>query len=226
MKRLKMKRFIFIPLLVVMLFPACKSLNNTQKGTGIGVAAGGAAGAIIGGGGKSSVIGALIGAAVGGGAGYLIGNQMDKQAKEIKQAVPDAQVERVGEGINMTFTSGLLFKINSSELSDSAKYNLQRIATVFIKYPETIILVEGHTDNTGTTEYNLNLSKQRADVVSNYLIAQGVAKERFDIKWYGETQPKYPNDTDANRKLNRRVEVAVIANSELKKEAEQGKIPN
>jgi outer membrane protein OmpA-like peptidoglycan-associated protein len=221
-----MKKLILFSVLSVMLFAGCKSLNNTQKGTGIGVAAGGAAGAIIGGGGKSSVIGALIGAAVGGGAGYLIGNHMDKQAKEIKQAVPDAQVERVGEGINMTFNSGLLFKISSADLSDSAKYNLEKIAVVFIKYPETIILVEGHTDNTGTDEYNMELSKKRAYSVSDYLIAKGVAKERFQIKWYGENQPKYPNDTDANRKLNRRVEVAVIANSDLKKEAEQGKIPN
>src|ERR1700712_1717130 len=192
-----MKKIILFSALSVILFTGCKSLNNTQKGTGIGVAAGGAAGAIIGGGGKSSVIGALIGAAVGGGAGYLIGNHMDKQAKEIKQAVPDAQVERVGEGINMTFNSGLLFKISSADLSDSAKYNLQKIAVVFNKYPETIILVEGHTDNTETDEYNMELSKKRAYSVSDYLIAQGVAKERFQIKWYGENQPKYPNDTDA-----------------------------
>ncbi len=202
----------------------CKSLNNTQKATAVGVAAGGAAGAIIGGGGKSSVIGALIGAAVGGSAGYLIGNHMDQQAKEIKQAVPDAQVERVGEGINMTFNSGLLFKINSTELSDSARYNLERIAVVFNKYPETIILVEGHTDNTGTEEYNMDLSKKRAYTVSDYLISQGVVKDRFEIKWYGETQPKYPNDTDANRKLNRRVEVGVMANNELKKAAENGNL--
>ena len=221
-----MKNLLFIPLIALMIFPACKSLNNTQKGTAVGVGAGAAAGAIIGGGGKSSVIGALIGAAVGGSAGYLIGNHMDKQAKEIKQAVPDAQVERVGEGINMTFTSGLLFKINSSDLSDSAKINLQKVAVVFNKYPETIILVEGHTDNTGTVEYNVDLSKKRAYAVSDYLMAQGVAKNRFDIKWYGEDQPKYPNDTDANRKLNRRVEVAVIANNEMKKDAESGKIPN
>ena len=220
-----MKKIIFIPVLLLILFPACKSLNNTQKGTAVGVAAGATAGAIIGGGGKSSVIGALIGAAVGGSAGYLIGNHMDKQAKEIKSAVPDAEVERVGEGINMTFHSGLLFKINSSELSDSAKVNLAKVAEVFNKYPETIILVEGHTDNTGTVEYNTKLSEERATVVSNYLMTQGVAKSRFDIKWYGETQPKYPNDTDANRKLNRRVEVGVMANSELKKQAESGKSP-
>jgi outer membrane protein OmpA-like peptidoglycan-associated protein len=221
-----MKYILFVPVCLVIIFSSCKSLNNTQKGTAIGVGAGAAAGAIIGGGGKSSVIGALIGAAVGGGAGYLIGNNMDKQAKEIKQAVPDAQVERVGEGINMTFNSGLLFRINSSELSDSAKYNLTRIATVFNNYPETIILVEGHTDNTGTVQYNIDLSKQRANTVADYLISKGVARNRFEIKWYGEDQPKYPNDTDANRKLNRRVEVGVMANSELKQQAENGKIPN
>jgi outer membrane protein OmpA-like peptidoglycan-associated protein len=221
-----MRYLFFVPALLLIIFSSCKSLNNTQKGTAIGVAAGGAAGALIGGGGKSSVIGALIGAAVGGGAGYLIGNNMDKQAKAIKQAVPDAQVERVGEGINMTFNSGLLFKINSGMLSDSAKYNLDRIAAVFNDYPETVILVEGHTDNTGTVQYNIDLSKLRANTVADYLISKGVAKDRFDIKWYGEDQPKYPNDTDANRKLNRRVEVGVMANSELKQQAENGKIPN
>ena len=221
-----MKYILSLTVFLNVLFSSCKSLNNTQKATGIGVAAGGAAGAIIGGGGKSSVIGALIGAAVGGGAGYLIGNSMDKQAKAIKQAVPDAQVERVGEGINMTFNSGLLFKINSSALSDSAKFNLDRIATVFNNYPETIILVEGHTDNTGTVQYNIDLSKQRATIVTEYMISRGVSKDRFDVKWYGQDQPKYPNDTDANRKLNRRVEVGVMANSKLKQQAENGKISN
>jgi outer membrane protein OmpA-like peptidoglycan-associated protein len=220
-----MRNMLVILVLSGLIFSSCKSLNNTQKATGIGVAAGGAAGAIIGGGGKSSVIGALIGAAVGGGAGYLIGSNMDKQARAIKQAVPDAQVERVGEGINMTFNSGLLFKINSSDLSDSAKYNLDRIAAVFNDYPETIILVEGHTDNTGTVQYNINLSKQRAYGVSDYLISKGVARSRFDVKWYGQDQPKYPNDTDANRKLNRRVEVGVMANNELKQQAQNGKLP-
>lgn len=220
-----MKKYIFIPLSLVLIFPSCKSLNNTQKATGVGVAAGGAAGALIGGGGKSSVIGALIGAAIGGGAGYLIGNNMDKQAKEIKQAVPDAQVERVGEGINMTFNSGLLFKISSSNLSDAAQQNLVKIAGVFNKYPETVILIEGHTDNTGTDQYNVELSKKRAYAVSDFLVLQGVAQKRFDIKWYGKDQPKYPNDTDANRQLNRRVEVAVIADNQMKKEADQGKLP-
>lgn len=221
-----MKAFIFFAFSATLLMSACKSLNNTQKGSGIGVAAGATAGALIGGGGKSSVFGALIGAAVGGGAGYLIGHHMDKQAAEIKQAVPDAQVERVGEGINMTFNSGLLFKISSSELSDEAKANLEKVAAVFVKYPETNILIEGHTDNTGTDEYNMNLSKQRAYAVSDYLAAKGVSSNRFDIKWYGETQPKYSNDTDSSRKLNRRVEVAIMADNQMKQEAQSGKLQN
>ena len=208
--------------MIVVLLPACKSLNNTQKGTAIGVAAGATAGALIGGGGKSSVWGALIGAAVGGGAGYMIGHKMDKQAEEIKQAVPDARVERVGEGINVTFNSGLLFKINSSVLSDEAKTNLEKIAGVFIKYPDTDILIEGHTDNTGTSEYNMELSKKRAYAVSEFLGSKGVNSSRFNIKWYGETQPKYPNDTEANRALNRRVEVGVMANDQMKAQAKEG----
>jgi outer membrane protein OmpA-like peptidoglycan-associated protein len=218
------KKIIFIPAVIAVLLTNCKSANNTQKGTGIGVAAGAATGALIAGGGKSSIFGALIGAAVGGGAGYLIGHHMDKQAQEIKQAVPDAQVERVGEGINMTFNSGLLFTINSSALSEAAKTNLEKVAGVFTKYPETNILIEGHTDNTGSPEYNMELSKKRAYSVSEFLQSKGVTANRMNIKWYGETQPKYPNTTDANRSLNRRVEVGISANDQMKQEAQQGKL--
>lgn len=218
------KNWIFIPAMFAVLLTNCKSANNTQKGTAIGAVAGAGAGALIGGGGKSSVWGALIGAAVGGGAGYVIGHHMDKQAKEIKQAVPDAQVERVGEGINMTFNSGLLFQINSSALSEAAKTNLEKVAGVFVKYPETNILIEGHTDDTGTPEYNMELSKKRAYSVSDYLQSKGVASSRMNVKWYGEAQPKVPNTTDANRTMNRRVEVAITANEQMKQEAKDGKL--
>src|SRR6478736_3814740 len=138
------KTFIYF-MLAGLLISGCKSMNNTQKGTAVGASAGAVAGALIA---KNSVVGALIGAAIGGSGGYLIGRNMDKQAKEIKQQIPDAQVERVGEGINVTFNSGLLFTINSSTLSDSAQINLNKVAKIFKKYPETNILVEGHTDDT------------------------------------------------------------------------------
>lgn len=213
---------VTFPLIVVaMLLTNCKSMNKTQKGTAIGAAAGGVAGALIG---KGSIWGALAGAAVGGTAGYLIGHHMDKQAEEIKQAVPDAKVERVGEGIDMTFNSGLLFQINSSVLSDAAKENLTKVANVFVKYPETNILIEGHTDNTGTPEYNMELSKKRAYAVSDYLASKGVTTSRMDIKWYGQTQPKYPNDNESNRALNRRVELAITANDQMKQKAQQGSL--
>jgi outer membrane protein OmpA-like peptidoglycan-associated protein len=214
-------KWIFIFAAVAVLLTNCKSANNTQKGTAVGVVAGAAAGALIG---KGSAWGYLIGAAVGGGAGYLIGNHMDKQAKEIKQAVPDAQVERVGEGIQMTFNSGLLFTINSAALSEAARTNLEKVAGVFVKYPETNILIEGHTDDTGPADFNMELSQKRANSVSDYLKSKGVAAGRMQIKWYGATQPKYPNTSDDNRAKNRRVEVAVVANDQMKQEAKEGKL--
>lgn len=218
------KNLIMIPATIAVLLTNCKSANNTQKGTAIGVAAGATAGALIGGGGKSSVWGALIGAAVGGGAGYTIGRHMDKQAQEIKQAVPDAQVQRVGEGIEMTFNSGLLFQINSAALSEAAKTNLEKVAGVFVKYPETNLLIEGHTDDTGPDDFNMELSKKRAYAVSDYLTSKGVSTSRMNVKWYGETQPKVPNTSEANRAQNRRVEVAISANEQMKQEAKDGKL--
>ena len=214
-----LKKLIFIPALLLMILQSCKSLNNTQKATGIGAATGAAAGGIIAG--KNNT---ALGAVIGGGAGYIIGSDMDKQATEIKGSVPGAEVNRVGEGIELTFNSALLFQINSSELSDSAKASLDKLAGIFTKYPETNILVEGHTDDTGTDEFNMQLSEKRAYAVSNYLQAEGVPQDRFTIKWYGENQPKYPNDSEENRIKNRRVELAIVANDKMKKKAKKGKL--
>src|SRR5215510_9016537 len=105
---------------------SCKAANKQQKGTVIGAAGGAAVGAIIG---KGSIWGILAGAAIGGTAGNLIGKKMDQQAKDLKQAVPTAEVERVGEGINLTFESGLMFQINSADISDSTKATLQVLLT-------------------------------------------------------------------------------------------------
>jgi len=214
---------VFVPALLAVLLTDCKSMNNTQKATAAGMVVGGTAGALIGHG-KHSVLDALIGTAIGGGAGYLIGRHMDKQAEEIKQAVPDAQVTRVGEGINMTFNSGLLFKINSSLLSEEAKVNLQKVAAIFQKYPDENILIEGHTDDTGTPEYNMELSRKRAASVSDYLSSKGVSTSRMEIKWYGESQPKVPNDNEADRALNRRVELGIMANDQMKQKAQTGSL--
>ncbi|MEP6682240.1 MAG: OmpA family protein [Parafilimonas sp.] len=218
-----MKKVVLYVTFAAIIIASCKSLNNTQKGTAIGAGAGAAAGAVIAGK-NNTALGAIIGAAVGGTGGYLIGRNMDKQAKDIKQAIPDAKVDRVGEGINITFNSALLFKINSSVLSDSALASLDKVAGIFENYPKTNILVEGHTDDTGTDEYNMTLSQQRAEAVATYLESKRVKKKRFTIKWYGESQPKYPNTSEENRSLNRRVELAIMANDQLKKEAKKGQI--
>jgi len=214
-----------IIIIVLAFLIGCKSLNNTQKGTGVGVAGGAAAGAAIGSlTGKNTAIGALIGAAVGGSAGYLIGRHMDKQAEELKQAIPDATVERVGEGINLTFNSGLLFKINSAELSESAKQELKKMSGILTKYDDTQILLEGHTDDTGSDQLNMRLSEQRAEAVSSFLKSQNLPSSRLKTKWYGESQPKYPNDSEANREKNRRVELAIYADKDMKKDAKKGEL--
>jgi len=216
-----MKTIIFTITAAAMLTASCSTWNKQQKGTAIGAGAGAAVGAIVT---RGSIWGILIGAAVGGTAGNLIGKKMDQQAKELKQAVPTAQVERVGEGINVTFESGLMFKINSADISDSYKADLTSAAEVFNKYPDTYILIEGHTDDSGTDELNMSLSEKRALAVKDFLKGKGVADKRLTAKWYGEAQPKYPNDSEANRQKNRRVELAVYANEEMKKDAKAGKL--
>ena len=216
-----MKKIIVVITALSIIVAGCKSMNKQQKGTVIGAGAGAAAGAIIG---KGSIWGILAGAAIGGAAGNLIGKKMDAQAKELKQAVPTAQVERVNEGINVTFEAGLMFKINSAEISDSYKKDLSSAAEVFNKYPETNIVIEGHTDDTGTEEVNMNLSEKRAISVKDFLVSKGVSAGRLSTHWYGETQPKYPNDSDANRQKNRRVELAVVANEKMKEDAKDGKL--
>jgi outer membrane protein OmpA-like peptidoglycan-associated protein len=193
--------------------------TNQKTGTLVGAGAGAAVGAAVS---KGSIWGVLIGAAVGGAAGNLIGKSMDKQAKELKQAVPTAEVERVGEGINLTFDSSLLFAVGSADISPSYKQDLTAAATVMQKYPDTNILIEGHTDNTGTDAVNQPLSERRATAVSKYLASQGVASSRLSTKGYGSSQPKVPNDTKENQAKNRRVELAITANDQMVAQAQDG----
>lgn len=214
-----MKKFIIAITAIMIIAAGCKTMNKTQKGAAAGAAGGALIGAAVS---KGSIWGILAGAAIGGTAGGLIGNKMDKQAKELKQAIPSAEVERVGEGINMTFNSQLMFALNSDVVSEGAKNDLASAATVFEKYPDTYLMIEGHTDDTGADDYNMALSEKRANAVANFLISKGVSPSRIQRKWYGETQPKYPNDSEANRAKNRRVEVGVYANEKMKEEAKSG----
>ncbi|WP_255372885.1 OmpA family protein [Chitinophaga sp. YR573] len=196
-------------------------MDNTKKGAAIGVGGGAATGAIIGRVAGNTALGAIIGAAVGGTAGVLIGKKMDKQAQEIKTEVPNATVERVGEGINVTFNSGVLFGFDKSDLTSTAQTNIKQLATILNKYPDTYVRVEGHTDTTGTDAYNNALSERRATAVANYLKNQGVAASRVQTFWYGSKQPVVPNNSDANKAKNRRVEFSIYANDKMKSDAKQ-----
>jgi len=196
---------------------AIQNSNSTQKGGVLGAASGAAIGGLIGG----NIWGALIGAAVGGVAGGLIGNHMDKQANKISEAVPGAEVKRVGEGIQIIFDdkSGVNFAFNSADLTADAKKNLNAVAEIFIEFPDTELMIEGHTDDVGSADYNLKLSKRRADSVVTYLKAHGVAANRFSVKAFGETAPRFDNATKEGQAKNRRVEIGVSANDQMIQDA-------
>jgi outer membrane protein OmpA-like peptidoglycan-associated protein len=189
----------------------------------IGGAAGGVVGGVIGHALGNTAAGAIIGAAVGGTAGALIGHYMDKQAKEIQNDIKDAKVERVGEGIKITFSSGILFDVSSAELKAAAKDNVTKLSAILKKYEDTKILIEGHTDSTGSHETNMTLSENRAGSVSNLLKADGVSESRISTTGYGPDQPVAANSSADGRQLNRRVEVAIFANDKLKKAAQENK---
>ena len=210
---------LIVILSAIMIFSSCASLNKTQKGAGIGTVAGGAMGAVIGKVSGNTALGAIIGAAVGGATGAVIGHKMDKQAAEIKKTVPDAKVERVGEGIVVEFSSKVLFGFDKSNLSSEARTNLNKLVKVLNAYPDTDIEVQGHTDSKGSEAYNKNLSVRRASAVSDYLAGQGITSRRVNIKGFGEMVPKYNNDTEAGRTENRRVDFLITANEKMKAEA-------
>jgi len=232
MKQVMGKMMVFIAG-VLLLTTGCntvKNANNKQKGAVIGAGSGAVIGGVIGnnvGKENNTALGAIIGAAVGGVAGGIIGNKMDKQAEKIKEEIPGAEVTRVGEGINVTFNEknpdgskmGVYFATNMSDINANSKLALEKLVKVFNAYPETNILIEGHTDDVGEAAYNETLSQKRAQSVGSYLKAAGIAPSRLTIKWYGENQPKVENSSAANRAENRRVEFAITANDKMKQEA-------
>jgi outer membrane protein OmpA-like peptidoglycan-associated protein len=212
--------FVLIPALASLAMSSgCASLNKKETGAIIGAGSGAVVGGVIGRANGSTAKGAIIGAAVGGTAGAVIGHQMDQQAKEIQQNIPGAVVERVGEGLQVTFESGLLFDYDSDVLRDTARKNLATLAASLEKYPNTDLMIVGHTDATGPDAYNMTLSERRAGSAANYLVSQGVARTRLRSTGRGETEPVAPNDTEADRQKNRRVEVAIYANEQFKAQA-------
>lgn len=217
----KLRTGLIVLLSASLLMSGCASMSRTTKGAAVGTAAGGAMGAVIGRASGNTALGAVIGAAVGGTAGAVIGRQMDKQAEEIAKNVPDAKVERVGEGIIVEFSSNVLFGFDRYDLSAEAKANLDKLAIILNEYPDTDLEIQGHTDSRGTETYNQALSERRAQAVSAYLLTNNIPQERLTTKGFGELMPKYDNETDEGRTQNRRVEFVITANEKMKAEAEK-----
>ena len=217
-----MKTIAYVLIAAVLLGAAgCASMNYKERGAVIGAGSGAVIGGAIGSQSGNTALGAIIGAAVGGAAGVIIGDYMDDQAAEIERDLEGATVERVGEGIKITFDSGILFDVDSATVQPAGRQNLSRLAEILNKYEDTDILIEGHTDASGSDEYNLTLSRNRAQSVANDLTSMGVQAPRFTIMGYGESQPIADNGTAAGRQANRRVELAIMANDKLKSAAEE-----
>jgi outer membrane protein OmpA-like peptidoglycan-associated protein len=206
--------------LITALGSGCSSMSKEQKAAIVGAAAGGALGGVIGNQTGSTARGAIIGAAVGGVAGAIIGHRMDKQARELEQDIPGATVRRVGEGIEVTFASGLLFDFNSDGIRGEARRNLDVLASSLDKYPDTDLLIVGHTDAIGSDDYNMGLSVRRAESAAGYLESRG-ARTHIQTRGRGEGEPVASNDTDEGRQRNRRVEVAIYASAELQDQAKR-----
>ena len=226
------KNLSFFLVALMLVFSVGCNTSRAVKGGAAGGAAGGVIGGIIGKNNGSGTKGAIIGSVVGGAAGAVIGRYMDKQAAEIEEEVPGAQVDKVvgvdenGDstttGIVVTFDSGVLFGFGKYALTEASKAELERMEKVFEKYPETDITIEGHTDAVGSEASNQRLSEQRAASVADYLAELGISRERFEVTGYGETQPVASNETDEGRTANRRVEVSVLANEQLAQKAQDG----
>ncbi len=218
-----MKKVMVFALIGLMVLGSmsCSSWSKKEKGAAAGAGAGAVIGGLIGKATGNTAVGAILGAAIGGVAGAYIGDYMDKQAAEIEKDIEGAKVERVGEGIKITFDSGILFDVDKASLKPAIEAELADLAMILNKYDDTNILLEGHTDSTGSEEHNLDLSRKRAQSVSNFLAIEKVSPTRFTIMGYGETQPIAENATAEGRSLNRRVEIAIYANDDLKKVAEE-----
>jgi outer membrane protein OmpA-like peptidoglycan-associated protein len=201
----------------------CASMSNKERGAVIGAGTGGAVGGVIGNNtGLGTARGAIIGAVIGGAAGAVIGHQMDQQAKEIDQTVPGAEVERVGEGIQVTFDSGLLFDFDSDRIRPDAAANLNELANSLTKFPNSDLLIVGHTDARGEYAYNMNLSQRRANAASAYLQSRGVPASRIRTSGRGEMEPVASNATEAGMQQNRRVEVAIYASEAYRNQVKSG----
>lgn len=215
-------KIVAVGLIISFFGAGCSSLTKTQKGAAIGAGAGGTIGAFIGHSAGNTALGAIIGGAVGGTAGAFIGHKMDKQAAELKQTVPGATVIRQGEGIIVKFDSGILFDSDKADLKPAAQSNLHNLSASLQNNPQTNITIIGHTDNTGTDEHNMDLSIRRAEAVRSFIVSNQVDGARLATQGKGKSEPIADNNTVEGRAQNRRVEIAIVANEQMKKQAAQG----
>lgn len=214
-----MKRVVYCILITIVFLFTIGCATSSESGLLIGAGAGGVIGGAIGSASGNTATGVLVGAIIGGTAGAIIGDYMDRQAAEIEKDIEGAKVERIAEGIKITFDSGILFQFDKSDITAESQKNIAELARILNKYKDTEVLVEGHTDAVGTDEYNLELSEKRAQSVKNSLVTSRVKASRIITMGYGESQPVTSNDTVEGRSQNRRVEIAIYANDKLKKAA-------
>lgn len=212
--------------LVFSILMSCASWSNTEKGVAIGAGSGAALGGILGNKSGNTARGAAIGAAAGAAVGAAIGIYMDKQAKKMEEEIKNAEVERVGDAIKVTFESGILFGFDSFALTAEARENITKFAGILQEYPDTNISIEGHTDSKGSRSYNQRLSENRAKAVRDFLAGQGVVSTRMNTVGYAFDRPVASNETEEGRAKNRRVEILITANEDLVQKAEKGEIKN
>lgn len=205
---------ILLILASTLIISGCSNWSNTAKGAVIGSGGGAAVGAVVGKTLGNTAAGAIAGAAVGGTVGAIIGRNMDRKAEELERELDGVTVQRVEEGIALTFDSGLLFGFDSSELREASRENLRKLARIMDEDNDTNLMIVGHTDSIGDENYNQRLSERRAQSAASYLIDQGIASSRIQIEGQGESEPIADNDTEAGRQENRRVEVAIFASEE------------
>ncbi len=205
---------------------AVQNANNKQKGGVIGATGGAVLGAILGnniGKGGNGEIGAVIGGVVGGTAGVLIGNKMDKNAQRIEEEIPGVEIERVDDDIVVTFdeNSGINFDTNKHNITEQSRVTLDKMYNLLLEFPDTNVLIIGHTDSSGSDTYNMTLSQKRAEAVTGYFVnTKNMSPGRFTTNWYGETSPVSSNDTPEGRAHNRRVNIVLIPNEKMKNEAQ------
>lgn len=233
----KVKNVFVFTLTMSLLFSWSCNMSKTGKGAAIGAGAGAVIGGLLGNKSGNTATGAILGAAIGGVGGAAVGRYMDKQKKKLEEDLKrnnppngtgkpeeEVKVEREGEGIKVILGSGILFDVGKADLKSQIKENLKKVAETLKEYKDTEILITGHTDSDGSDELNLKLSERRASAVINYLSGLGVSLSRLKMQGLGETQPIADNSSTAGKQKNRRVEIAIYANEELKKKASEGKV--